>query len=117
VASQNDQFHVNKELLELGLVTLLDNASQSQQRAGVQAPLQLGLECSGSSVMLMVSDAGQGIEPELLPKIGRQPMDANGQGMGLFLLSNLVEREGGQLTLRNLQPGVCATISLPVRFQ
>lgn len=106
---------MRKELLDLGLITLLDNAAQSQQRANVQAPLQVVLQCNANQLILSVQDAGGGLEAELLPKIGQQLVQANGQGMGLFLLTNLLEREGGKLTLRNLNPGVSATLVLPVQ--
>lgn len=115
LASIAGEFKVRKELLELGMATLLDNAAQSQQRAGVQAPLQVGMQCDNRCMTLYVNDSGGGIEAELLPKIGQQLFKANGQGMGLFLLSNLLEREGGKLSLRNLHPGVCASLSLPVQ--
>ncbi|MEW6204655.1 MAG: ATP-binding protein [Pseudomonadota bacterium] len=114
IASIAGEFKVRKELLELGLITLLDNAAQSQQRASVNQPLQVGMQCDHESLTLFVNDAGDGIDVELLPKIGQQLFQANGQGMGLFLLANLLEREGGKLSLRNLHPGVCASLSLPV---
>lgn len=117
IASIAGEFKVRKELLELGLITLLDNAAQSQQRACVGEPLQVGMQCDHESLTLFVNDAGGGIDAELLPKIGQQLFQANGQGMGLFLLVNLLEREGGKLSLRNLHPGVCASLSLPVLSQ
>ncbi|MEH6998543.1 MAG: ATP-binding protein [Limnobacter sp.] len=117
IASIAGEFKVRKELLELGLITLLDNAAQSQQRASVRDPLQVGMQCDHESLTLFVNDAGGGIDAELLPKIGQQLFQANGQGMGLFLLANLLEREGGKLSLRNLNPGVCASLSLPVLSQ
>lgn len=117
IASIAGEFKVRKELLELGLITLLDNAAQSQQRASVSEPLQVGMQCDEVSMTLFVNDAGQGIDTDLLPKIGQQLFQANGQGMGLFLLANLLEREGGKLGLRNLNPGVCASLSLPVLQQ
>lgn len=117
IASIAGEFKVRKELLELGLVTLLDNAAQSQQRACVGEPLQVGMQCDHESLTLFVNDAGGGIDAELLPRIGQQLFQANGQGMGLFLLANLLEREGGKLSLRNLNPGVCASLSLPVLSQ
>lgn len=117
IASIAGEFKVRKELLELGLVTLLDNAAQSQQRACVGEPLQVGMQCDHESLTLFVNDAGGGIDAELLPKIGQQLFQANGQGMGLFLLANLLEREGGKLSLRNVNPGVCASLSLPVLSQ
>lgn len=117
IASIAGEFKVRKELLELGLITLLDNAAQSHQRASVRDPLQVGMQCDHESLTLFVNDAGGGIDAELLPKIGQQLFQANGQGMGLFLLTNLLEREGGKLSLRNLNPGVCASLSLPVLSQ
>lgn len=114
IAAIPNEVKVRKELLELGLVTLLDNAAQSQQRAGVEMPLQVGIESDGKLLTLLINDTGGGIEPELLPRIGQQLFEAHGQGMGLFLLANLIEREGGKLSLRNLNPGVCASLSLPV---
>lgn len=117
IASIAGEFKVRKELLELGLITLLDNAAQSHQRASVRDPLQVGMQCDHESLTLFVNDAGGGIDAELLPKIGQQLFQANGQGMGLFLLANLLEREGGKLSLRNLNPGVCASLSLPVLSQ
>ena len=117
IASIAGEFKVRKELLELGLITLLANAAQSQQRASVSEPLQVGMQCDEVSMTLFVNDAGQGIDTDLLPKIGQQLFQANGQGMGLFLLANLLEREGGKLGLRNLNPGVCASLSLPVLQQ
>lgn len=114
IASIAGEFKVRKELLDLGLTTLLDNAAQSQQRVGVQTPLQVDMQCNPARLTLYVNDAGAGIDTELLPRIGQQLFQANGQGMGLFLLANLLEREGGKLGLRNLYPGVCASISLPV---
>lgn len=114
IASIAGVFKVRKELLELGLITLLDNAAQSQQRAGVQAALQVGMQCDSTSLTLFVNDAGGGVDAEILPKIGQQLFQDNGQGMGLFLLANLLEREGGKLNLRNLHPGVCASLILPV---
>lgn len=114
IASVAGTFRVRKELLELGLSTLLDNAAQSQQRAGVQTPLQVQMQCDQESLTLFVNDAGDGVDAELLPRIGQQLFQANGQGMGLFLLANLLEREGGKLSLRNLNPGACASLCLPV---
>lgn len=114
IASVAGEIKLRKELLELGLITLLDNGAQSQSRLGIDVPLQLDLRCDDESLTLIVNDAGGGIDAELLPKIGQQLFQVNGQGMGLFLLANLLEREGGKLNLRNLNPGVRASLSLPV---
>lgn len=105
---------LQRDLLELGLFTLLDNAAQSQQRAGCDAPLNVQLQVTQTTLRLVVKDQGEGIAPDLLPRLGRQVVKANGQGMGLFLLNSLLEREGGSLALQNVQGGVHAELVLPV---
>ena len=109
---------VHVELLALGLGVLLDNAAQSHARAGVVQPVQVRLaieDCvSGQQLVLTVQDAGPGMAPDLLPKAGRQVMNTHGQGMGLFLLASLLDREGGWLDFQHLKSGFQVSLSLPI---
>ncbi len=110
--------HVNVELLALGLGVLLDNAAQSHARSGVEQPVQVVLAVeespAGQQIALTVQDAGPGVSPEFLSKAGKQVMNSQGQGMGLFLLTHLVDREAGVLTFQNMKPGFRACLHLPV---
>jgi signal transduction histidine kinase len=68
---------------------------------------------SGSELVLEVRDDGQGIAPELLPRIfdlfvqGRQPLDrgTGGLGIGLALVRSLVQLHGGTVTAQSKGPG------------
>ena len=110
---------VNIELLALGLGVLLDNAAQSHLRAGVEQPVHVKLNVSTTAttqaLMLAVEDSGPGMASELLSKAGQQVMmNTHGQGMGLFLLANLLDRAGGARTFQNTKPGFRASLSMPV---
>jgi len=68
---------------------------------------------SGSELVLEVRDDGQGIAPELLPRIfdlfvqGRQSLDrgTGGLGIGLALVKSLVQLHGGTVTAQSNGPG------------
>ena len=68
---------------------------------------------AGSALVLEVRDDGQGIAPELLPRIfdlfvqGRQSLDrgTGGLGIGLALVKSLVQLHGGTVTAQSNGPG------------
>jgi signal transduction histidine kinase len=68
---------------------------------------------AGSELVLEVRDDGQGIAPELLPRIfdlfvqGRQSLDrgTGGLGIGLALVKSLVQLHGGTVTAQSSGPG------------
>jgi signal transduction histidine kinase len=68
---------------------------------------------AGSELVLEVRDDGQGIAPELLPRIfdlfvqGRQSLDrgTGGLGIGLALVKSLVQLHGGTVTAQSNGPG------------
>lgn len=108
---------VRAEVLDLALNALLDNAMQAQMRAGVAQPLQIRVHVLPTLVRLELQDQGGGIAPELLPLLGVQPVDGHGQGVGLFLLANLLQREGAALSFANQVDGACVVIDIPRKVQ
>ena len=78
---------------------------------------------SGSDLVLEVRDNGQGIAPELLPRIfdlfvqGRQPLDrgTGGLGIGLALVKSLVQLHRGTVTAQSdgVGRGSLFTVRLP----
>lgn len=103
--------------LSVSLQVLLDNAKQSHVRAGVVAPLVLCIHDHPTQWECHVQDMGEGIAPELMLKLGQEVItqgnNAAGQGMGVFLVVNLLERQGAQLRFENRAPqGVLARLTI-----
>ena len=79
-------------------------------------------EHDGHTVKLSVRDFGHGVsadqlrhlaEPFYRPDAGRA-RDSGGVGLGLTLCRLVAQAHGGELHLQLVNPGLCATLSLPL---
>jgi PAS domain S-box-containing protein len=92
--------------IEQVLWNLLNNAIKYTEPGGA---IRLGVERAGGEVVVRVRDTGVGIEPAMLPRIFEmfvQVGDDSGRaqgglGIGLSLVSTLVEMHGGRVTVRS----------------
>ncbi|RFB72912.1 HAMP domain-containing histidine kinase [Herbaspirillum sp. 3R11] len=105
--------------------TLLDNAAQAVAENGkVDVVLSLQKDAVASSTMnsaiIRVADDGPGIAPELLKRLGYEPVRSStgGKGIGLMLAFATARQMGGKLTLAaatgTAGRGACATLALPL---
>lgn len=123
------RFEVRTELGELPLIhchpgqinqvfmNLLLNAVQATPDRGV---ITIQTEADEESVIVRISDSGQGIEPDELTKIFEpffttKPV-GEGTGLGLSISYGIIKRHNGQISVES-QPGVGTTftIRLPIR--
>ena len=96
--------------IEQVLANLLHNAAKFTDPGG---KIDLAVEIDGPLVVLRVRDGGQGIEPELLPRIfdlfvqedRSLARSHGGLGIGLTLVRSLVERHGGTVEAHSEGPG------------
>jgi CheY-like chemotaxis protein len=102
---------------------LLSNSIKFTPRGG---SIQVGLEQLGAIVRLVVSDTGQGIDPEFLPLVfdrfrqaattssGKAPR--TGLGLGLAIVRHLVEAHAGvvRAASEGAGKGATFTVELPV---
>jgi two-component system sensor histidine kinase PhoQ len=96
------------------LGNLLDNAckyAKSRVRVTARQPELGGLE-------LTVEDNGEGISPELRDTLLQRGMRADtrreGQGIGLAVVLDIVEGQGGELRLGDSElGGACVALRLP----
>ena len=100
---------------------LLSNAAKFTPRGG---RIQIRLQRIQSQAVLTVSDSGQGISPEFLPRVFDRFSQADptstrsqsGLGLGLGIVKHLVELHGGTVEASSKGPGTGSTFSvrLPV---
>lgn len=101
---------------------LVTNAIKFTNAGGT---VRIGVEATGATVAVTVSDTGVGITPEFLPHVFdmfRQGESAGagghgGLGLGLSIVRRLVELHGGRVTARSQGLGAGATfrVELPCR--
>jgi two-component system, NtrC family, sensor histidine kinase HydH len=105
---------VDRELMKQAILNLLTNARQAMADGG---ELTVRTWSSGDRVRIDVSDTGEGIAPEVLPRIWEVYYSTKRQGTGLGLptVRRIVAEHGGEVTVEN-RPGGGATFSvfLPV---
>jgi signal transduction histidine kinase len=88
------------------------------------APVEVRLQRADGHVEIVVSDSGQGIDPEMLPHVFERFRQADssstrahgGLGLGLALVKHLVELHGGTVTAHSDGPGRGATFAVKLPF-
>ena len=102
---------------------LLSNALKFNKQGG-----QIKVTCAGSlqNLAITISDTGIGIDPDILPEIGKPfkqvqsqfTKNHTGSGLGLAISKSLVEMHGGTLEIEsNLNVGTNIRITLPINAQ
>jgi signal transduction histidine kinase len=106
----------DRELLAQAVVNLLENAQRHTPQGTV---VRLTAASAGSRIGLQVADNGPGVPKSDLNRVTKRfarletSRNSAGYGLGLSLVTAVARLHGGQLELRNLAPGLSATIELP----
>jgi signal transduction histidine kinase len=110
---------LDRTRMRLLLRNLLDNALRHS--VGASAPPQLSIDRDDGGLNVVVRDWGPGVddavlsrlaEPFFRPDAARQRA-TGGVGLGLYLCKLVAQAHGGELELRNAQPGLQARARLP----
>ena len=110
---------LDRTRMQLLLRNLLDNALRHSPPA--RAPL-VSITPSGSGhLVLEVRDYGDGVPEAQLPHLAQafyrpdsaRQRSSGGVGLGLYLCRLVAEAHGGQLAVRNAQPGLAVSVTLP----
>ena len=104
----------NRDTLVGALLNLIENALQASSGP---ARLKVHLYRREQALHLCVSDAGCGIDAELLPRLGEPFLTtkATGTGLGLAVVKAVVRAHQGSLRLRSkVGRGTCVQVVLPL---
>jgi signal transduction histidine kinase len=109
----------NEDLLFIALLNLLDNAIKfTDPETG---KIVIRAFDNGNTVVTEVCDNGIGIREEDLPHVfepfyrGQDAKDRAGSGLGLYQVRKIVERHGGNISIRSkVGEGTVVTLWLPV---
>lgn len=99
------------------LLTAARSLLQNALEAGA-GPVRLGVEADATLLRLSVSDAGPGMSPEVLARVG-EPFfstkpQGRGLGLGVFIARTLSQQMGGRLRLESRPgKGTSATLEVP----
>jgi signal transduction histidine kinase len=103
---------VDADDLAEALGNLVENAARH-----ARSTLSIAGRAEGKSVVITVTDDGAGIpgdrQAEALSRGGRLDAQGPGAGLGLAIVTDIVEAWGGTLTLEDGQPGLIAVVRLP----
>lgn len=106
----------DRELLAQAVVNLLENA---QRHVPKDAIVRMTGSAAGSLACIQVIDTGPGVPKADLSRITKRfarlesSRNTAGHGLGLSLVSAVAKLHGGQLILRNAEPGLSAVIEIP----
>lgn len=106
--------------VRLLLRNLLDNALRHGAEA--REPPTVTLSVDAGAARIEVRDHGPGVPEEQIPQLAQafyrpdsaRTRAAGGVGLGLYLCRLVAQAHGGSIEVRNAQPGLAVTATLPV---
>ena len=119
--SNNDNIIVNADAERLTQVVsnLLSNAIKFTQKGEIS--VNITRDDTDQQVIVSVTDTGQGIDPEIMPRLFTKFATKSivGTGLGLYISKRIIEAHGGKMWAENNSDGIGATFSftLPLVIQ
>ena len=94
------------------VLNLLNNAAENTDGGRIT----LSTEYDSAYITVRVSDTGDGIEPELLPRVFERGVSGSGStGYGLYICKTVVEAHGGTINIESARgEGTTVTFTVPV---
>jgi signal transduction histidine kinase len=106
----------DKERVSQVISNLLSNAIKFTTKE--KGTIYVTAERKSFETIVRVKDTGQGIDPEILPKLFTKftTKSSSGTGLGLFISKSIIEAHGGRIWAENNSDGIGATFSftLPI---
>jgi signal transduction histidine kinase/CheY-like chemotaxis protein len=114
--SNNDNIIVNAdaERLTQVVLNLLTNAFKFTQKGEIT--VNITRDDTDQQVIVSVTDTGQGIDPEIMPRLFTKFATKSivGTGLGLYISKRIIEAHGGKMWAENNSDGIGATFSFTI---
>jgi two-component system, OmpR family, sensor histidine kinase VicK len=114
--SNNDNIIVNADAERLTQVVsnLLTNAFKFTQKGEIT--VNITRDDTDQQVIVSVTDTGQGIDPEIMPRLFTKFATKSivGTGLGLYVSKRIIEAHGGKMWAENDSDGIGATFSFTI---
>ncbi len=107
------RFSFDPDLLPLALQNLVQNAIQASKPGQT---VTLRVQTSPDQVLIQVADQGHGIDPQHMESVFNPffTTKPNGVGLGLALVSKIVDEHGGKISVRSeMRKGTTFEVSIP----
>ena len=114
--SNNGNIIVNADAERLTQVisNLLSNAIKFTQEGEIS--VNITTDDTDQQVIVSVTDTGQGIDPEIMPRLFTKFATKSivGTGLGLYISKRIIETHGGKMWAENNPDGIGATFSFTI---
>jgi signal transduction histidine kinase len=102
------------------ITQVIDNLLNNALKFTTEGNISMSVESNDNEAVVRVRDNGQGIDPDILPRLFTKfasKSETGGTGLGLFISKSIVEAHGGKIWAENNPDGKGATFafSLPYR--
>ena len=120
-SSNNDNIIVKADAERLTQVVsnLLSNAIKFTRKGEIS--VNITTDDTNQQIIVSVTDTGQGIDPEIMPRLFTRFATKSivGTGLGLYISKRIIEDHGGKMWAENNSDGIGATFSftLPLVIQ
>jgi signal transduction histidine kinase len=103
--------HADREKIVQVVANILSNAIKFTKKGAISIASRV--DDSGKIAIVSIKDTGQGIDPEILPKLFGKFISRSekGTGIGLYISKKIIEAHGGQIRGENNIDGKGATFT------
>ena len=110
----NETFvEADKSRIAQVVTNLITNAIRFTKRGNVSVAVTKG---KANDIVVSIRDTGQGIDPEIIPRLFTKfvTKSVTGTGLGLFISKNIIEAHGGSIWAENNLDGRGATFTFTI---
>ena len=116
-AASNETFvEADKSRIAQVVTNLITNAIRFTKRGNISVAVTKG---KANDIVVRIRDTGQGIDPEIIPRLFTKfvTKSVTGTGLGLFISKSIIEAHGGSIWAENNldRRGATFTFTIPVK--